>query len=239
MRELRTRRPPDGGPRRTARTPHSALRRPGGQAGFAFANSGKGEIEVAAIDVDQVLITHGNGYVFSDDGAASFTTAGLPCKYNGCDSDPSVTIGKSGTLYITDIGAPSDASADITNWTNSVYSASGIAQPFTFVGEAVNCPTADATPCFPDQPHIAADRWNAATGGGDRLYVITSYALNLVWNANLVCSSDSGVNWTSSPSFVDTNVFMPRVSVGRDGSVDADAVCEEGDLTPCRVTLVR
>jgi len=219
MRELRTRRPPDGGPRRTSRTPHSVLRRPGGHAGFAFANSGKGEIEVVAVDVDRVLIAHGNGYAISDDGAASFTTAGLPCKFNQCDSDPSVTIGKSGTLYLADIGAPADASTVITTWTNSVYSASGIAQPFTFVGDAVNCPTADAAPCFPDQEHIAADRWNAAKAGGDRLYVITSYSLNGFWNANLVCSSDSGVNWTSSPFFVDTNVIMPRVSVGRDGSV--------------------
>src|SRR5262249_8828282 len=71
--------------------------------------------------------------------------------------------------------------------------------------------------CFPDQEHIAADRFNSAPGGGDQVYSVWRNFAMVGQDPALVCSTDSGATWTA-PKHVGSG-FVPRINVGQDGSV--------------------
>src|SRR5204863_6813728 len=66
----------------------------------------------------------------------------------------------------------------------------------------------------PDQEHIAADRFNAGSGG-DQVYFVwrdpSGYGIS--------CSQDSGGTWSGVQFFGNGSADFPRVAVGQDGRV--------------------
>src|SRR6185369_6341224 len=129
----------------------------------------------------------------------------------------SVAFGRSGTFYAATIGAPS----------SRVFASTDNGATFPFRANAYTCPSTGPNQCgftfgppantpFPDQEHIAADRFNASAGGGDQVYVVWRNAGN---RYGLVCSNDSGQNWTATASAVLRTGDFPRITVGQDGRV--------------------
>jgi hypothetical protein len=164
------------------------------------------ELEVAVSPNGQnIVIGSNNRYHFSTDGGQNFNpSAGIT------GNDPSLGWGQSGgvngTFYAANIAAPSTAiSVSINNGQN-----------FAFRASAYTCgqpgdPACGAT--FPDQEHIAVDRFNVAAGG-DQVYSVWRH-LNGTWG--IVCSINSGNNWSTNGLF--TAGDFPRITVGQDGFV--------------------
>jgi hypothetical protein len=190
-----------------------------------FVANGFGEIEVAASADGQKVVVAARGLdAYSTNGGASFTLGGGHCIYDGkkggCDSDPSLAAGKSGTFYLSWIGVHEDG----TTWTNSV-SASADGNSWSFVADAV------ASANVPDQEHIAADPWHASANG-DQIYVVNRVP-------RITCSADSGKKWVDQVALEPGGDF-PRVGVGPDGA--AYVVYVNGGLVkldkfqPCNFT---
>lgn len=164
------------------------------------------EIEVAVANGgSNIVVGTNNGWNFSTD--AGQTWAGSA---GTISNDPSVAWGSSGgaqgTFYIANINSPS---TDIRASTNGGAN-------FAFRGNAYTCPTAGDPACgasFPDQEHIAADRFNV-TATGDQVYSAWRH-LNGSWG--IVCSNDGGATWSTNGVF--TAGDFPRVTVGQDGFV--------------------
>jgi hypothetical protein len=105
---------------------------------------------------------------------------------------------------------------------------------FTFQGFSASCPFLAAAPCFPDQPHLAADLFNTSPAGRDQVYAVSRLITpsGAVANCNQVqqnvgaetsviaCSNDNGVTW-SLPLVLPGGGDHPRVAVGADGKVYA------------------
>ncbi len=173
--------------------------------------SGLGELEVATNDNQHVVVAANSGYSYSANFGASYTFGGgTPCNQASCDGDPTLAVGKSGDIYYGWIGGPSSSALG-----DGVSRSINNGQTFTFQGLAATCP--GTTGCsLADQPHIAADSKNAATGGGDRIYnVWRDFATT--FSIRISCSKDSGVTWTSGVAIGAGD--LPRVSVGGDGFV--------------------
>lgn len=188
---------------------------PGGggeEAGVAIQiQNGNGEMEVATNDGQHVVVATNNGYSFSADSGASYTFGGgTPCNQTLCDGDPSLAVGNSGAFYYAWIGGP-----NLSSLGDGVSRSTDNGQTFTFRGLAATCP--GTTSCqVADQEHIAADRNNAAAGGGDRLYnVWRNFAP--IFSIRISCSSDGGATWTTGTAIGAGD--LPRVSVGGDGFV--------------------
>ncbi|HVT17231.1 MAG TPA: hypothetical protein VHQ90_13755 [Thermoanaerobaculia bacterium] len=175
-----------------------------------------GEIEVATSPDGKTVVVGARGtFAYSTDGGASFTPGGGVCIYgSNCDSDESLAVGKSGTFYYSWIGKRDDGI-----WTDSV-SSSPDGKSWTFLANAVAC----TSPCtFPDQQHIAADRWNAAVGG-DQVYMVFRLITAMSLVPAILCSADSGKTWSAAvpaPVPMGAGGDFPRVGVGRDGAVYA------------------
>ena len=202
--------------------------------------SGNGELEVTTSPdgVNVVVALQSRRWVSSNDGGATFPNSGRVGSGNG---DPSVAWGQSGKFYMAWIdnsgfctsgylgGNPTvpptaiygiDCTGMARSDDNGVTFSPGLVNP------AVICP--DRAPsgqppvpneCFPDQEHIAADRWNAGdTPTDDQVYNTWRNFSTGDQNAALVCSSDSGVTWTV-PFDVAPNEVFPRITVGSDGFV--------------------
>ena len=140
-------------------------------AGAAVAVSGGSEAEIAVSTNGQnIIIAQGFNYARSTNGGLSFTAGVGFAGTNG--GDGSVAFGRSGTFYAATIGAPSTL----------IFASTDNGATFPFRANAYTCPPSSGTnPCgftfgppantpFPDQEHIAADRWNASAGGGDQVY---------------------------------------------------------------------
>ena len=166
---------------------------------------GAGELEMAVSTNGQnIVIAQQFRFTTSNDGGRTFPINGnFPSSTGG---DPSLAFGRSGAFYE---GTINGSSTGFNFSTNN-------GQTFTFRANAYTCPVA-APQCggfpFPDQEHIAADRFNAATGGGDQVYS--------AWrqggaNWGLVCSTDGAQNWTAG---VFTAGDFPRITAGQDGFV--------------------
>lgn len=160
------------------------------------------ELEIAVSgDGRNIVIGSNSLYFFSTNGGQTFGTSNI-----SVSNDPSLAFGPSGNFYAANISTPStriDRSTD--NGAN-----------FSFRGNAFTCPAMGPFVCgaaFPDQEHIAADRFNAAPGG-DQLY---SAWRQLNGNVGIVCSADGGANWTATPDQQPGD--LPRVGVGQDGTV--------------------
>ena len=185
-----------------------------GQPGAAVqVQSGLGELEVATNDGQHVVVAANSGFSFSSNSGASYSFGGgTPCNQAACDGDPTLAVGNSGDIYYGWIGGPSSSALG-----DGVSRSTNNGQTFTFQGLAATCP--GTTACtVADQPHIAADRNNAAMGGGDRLYnVWRDFAP--AFSIRISCSKDSGATWTSGVAIGAGD--LPRVSVGGDGFVYA------------------
>ena len=134
-------------------------------AGTTEVQSGIGELEVViAKDGLHVVVAANSGYAYSINGGSSFThVAGTPCIYASCDGDPSLAIGQSGKVYYSWIGFPPVGTVD------SLSVSINNGKSFSFVSNAVVCPTATPTVCTtPDQEHIGADRNTASKLKQDR-----------------------------------------------------------------------
>jgi hypothetical protein len=194
------------------------------------AISGGSEISIAVSDDGQdVVVATNSGYVASDDAGETFTGLRFPTfpgTYFRVNGDPSVAVGLSGSFYYALIGFPTSdgmmpPSAAQNSTAISVSTDGG--QNFTFRANAVLC-QGGAVPgmpgpglCFADQEHIAADRFNAGGGGGDQVYSTWRNFDGMDQDPGLVCSQDSGFNWTA-PLDVGPGA-RPRIGVGQDGFV--------------------
>jgi hypothetical protein len=176
-----------------------------------LVQNGVGELEVASNDGQHVIVAANSGFSFSDNFGATWTLGGgTPCNQAVCDGDPSLAVGRSGAIYYSWIGGP-----DLNSLGDGVSRSTDNGHTFAFRGLAANCP--GTTTCtLADQEHIAADRNNAAGGGGDRVYnVWRDFAPT--FSIRISCSSDGGGTWTAGAAIGAGD--LPRVSVGGDGFV--------------------
>ena len=214
--------PPVGGP------PEFAPGAPGFTQRLFTQNNG--ELEIAASPTGQtIVLARQNNWRTSQDGGQTFPFAG---NINLGDGDPSLAYGQSGNFYLAGISInclPPDANGPNGYDCTGILRSTNNGQTFPFLSNAVACPRNNPNPppnlanrCFPDQEHIAADRFNAAPGGGDQVYSVWRNFDATDQDPAIVCSQDSGVNWTA-PVDVDSG-FIPRVGVGQDGRLsDAGA----------------
>ena len=191
-----------------------------------LVQSGLGELEISASpDANNVVIAANGGLSFSTDRGANFASGssgvfGL--------NDPSLGRAQSGNFYLGVIAFPNGSPSHLnqTGCANAV-SRSNNGANFVLQGYSALCPLTGAGLCFPDQPHIAADAVNAASGN-DQLYAVwrNFTTNNPVPNCAgirsgfvttlISCSQDNGVNW-NAPLTIDGD--FPRVAVGQDGAV--------------------
>jgi hypothetical protein len=163
------------------------------------------ETEVAVSTNGQtVVIGQQFRFATSNNGGQTFPfTGNFP---NSTGGDPSLAFAVSGAFYE---GTISNSSTGINISTDNGRTWTGRTSAFT-------CPTSGPNQCpagFPDQEHIAADRFNASAAGGDQLY---SAWRQLNGNWGIVCSNDGGQNWGAATF---TAGDFPRITVGQDGSV--------------------
>lgn len=194
------------------------------------------EIEIAVSNDGQNVVVGNNGRDFatSNDGGQTFTTTGLAPPQPGASAngDPSLTFGASGNFYFGFIGFPAagQCSTGIDVSTNN-------GQSFNFVANATICDNNQGTgsvgpSCFPDQEHIAADRFNPSTvnANQDQVYSVwrnfsgggcgprgSATAIAGPEIPTLVCSNDSAANWSASV-IVGTGAYS-RITVAPDGFV--------------------
>ena len=184
-------------------------------AGTALVQPGNGELEVViSSDGLHVVVAANSGYGYSDNGGTSFTHVGkTPCIYKSCDGDPSLAIGKSGRVYYSWIGFPTNAKTD------SLSVSKNNGHSFAFLSNAVVCPAATPNVCTtPDQEHIAADRNAYSKLKQDRVYLTwRNFASGVSTSPKIVCSADGGTTW-SAQTVVGTGDF-PRITVGGDSFV--------------------
>lgn len=186
------------------------------------------EIEVAvSTDAMHVVVaSNGRNYATSNDGGLTFPTTGTapPPTGGGANGDPSVAYGATGTFYFAYIGFPS-ATTCSTGFTTSTDNG----QSFNFVANSTICDEVNGPTCFPDQEHIAADRWNLSSSNEDQVYSTWrdfsgGGCNNMIAIAgpeipSIVCSSDSAQNWTPKAAVDASGRFIPRITVGSDGFV--------------------
>jgi hypothetical protein len=197
----------------------SALVAPGVTAQGAGAAldivSGSSEIEITSSPNGQdVVAAAQNNFRTSNDGGQSFGWSGnMPFGNYG---DPSLAYGQSGRFYYAGIHFLAGCTGNpLFGCGTAVSSSTNRGHTFGNVNDAVVCPSSGGSACFPDQEHIAADRWNAG-GSGDQVYSVwRNFTAGEI--PNIVCSQDNGVNWTA-PTAVDSG-YVPRVTVGQDGFV--------------------
>lgn len=202
--------------------------------------NGFGELEIATSPdgVNVVVALQSRRWVSSNDGGATFPNSGRVGAGNG---DPSVAWGQSGKFYMAWIDNSGNCGSGYLGGNptippSAIYGidCTGIARSddngVTFsaglVNPAVVCPSRAPSglpdvpnECFPDQEHIAADRWNAGdTASDDQVYSTWRDFDPTDQDAAIVCSSDSGVTWTAPLTTQPGDVF-PRLTVGSDGFV--------------------
>jgi hypothetical protein len=164
------------------------------------------ELEIAVSDdgMDIVIGANSSFFFSSDAGQNWGTSVGVGA------SDPSVAWGQSGgargTFY----------AANISGTTTGFWTSTTGGATFTGPVAAYTCGQAGDPACgaaFPDQEHIAADRFNV-TAGGDQVY---SAWRHLDGNWGIVCSTDGGTTWSTNGFFAPGD--LPKINVGQDGFV--------------------
>jgi len=182
-------------------------------------NTTDAELEIAVSDNgrDMVIGSNTNWYYSSDGGQ----TWQLPT--NGVNgNDPSLAWGQSGgpqgTFYGANIQIPAAGNGS-TILQRSTDGGDNWGAPLTVYtcqqNGDVNCATSIGGQNFPDQEHIAVDRWNV-TASGDQVYSAWRHRLSGGWG--LVCSTDSGTTWSTN-TYVSGGGDLPRITVGQDGFV--------------------
>jgi HYDIN/CFA65/VesB family protein len=173
------------------------------------------ELEVAVSTNGRNIVIGSNGvptnpgYSFSIDGGQTFNpSTGIS------GNDPSLAFGLSGTFYAANIILPTTTPP--APGATGIWASANNGAAFAFRANAFTCPMKGPNVCpvrFPDQEHIAADRFNAAPGG-DQVY---SAWRQLDGRYGIVCSANSGMSWGTAPDF--TRGDFPRITVGQDGFV--------------------
>lgn len=176
-----------------------------GLSQIVINNTVSSEAEIAVSTNGQnIVIGQQGSFATSNDGGQTFPfTGNFP---NTTGGDASLAFGRSGAFY----------EATISNSSTGFNVSTNNGQTFTFRANAFTCPASGANQCgasFPDQEHIAADRFNASAGGGDQVYSVWRH-LNGNWG--IVCSNDGGQNWGGATF---TAGDFPRIAVGQDGAV--------------------
>ncbi|MGH9960511.1 MAG: WD40/YVTN/BNR-like repeat-containing protein, partial [Pyrinomonadaceae bacterium] len=192
----------------TSEAPEVALAGSAGTSVRVTTDGGRdSEIEVAvSADGQDIVIGTNNRWHFSTDAGQTWNPANLGRNGN----DPSVAWGTSGaangTFYAANIATPS----------TEIRVSTDAGANFAFRANAYTCGQGGDPACgaaFPDQEHIATDRFNVAAGG-DQVYSAWRH-LDGTWG--IVCSADSGNTWSTNGFF--TSGDFPRVTVGQDGFV--------------------
>jgi hypothetical protein len=192
-------------------------------AGLPQGVSGGSEAEIAVSTNGQnIIIGQAFNWTRSTDGGLNWANG---AGFTGTQGDGSVTFGRSGAFYAATIGLNAASTAGTTR----IYATTDNGATFPFRANAYTCPAmTDPFPCryalsapgsqpYPDQEHIAADRFNASAGGGDRVYSVWRNGPTATINRyGIVCSNDGGTTW--GPRTI-RNGDLPRVTVGQDGRV--------------------
>ena len=193
------------------------------QPGASRVQIGNGELEIAVSnDGQHVVVSANSGFSFSDNGGQTFTRGGAtPCIFRGCDGDPSLAVGRSGSFYYSWIGFPTDEPGGNppNGATDSLSVSTDNGHTFAFRSNAVLCPATTPGVCtIPDQEHIAADRANFSGTSQDRVYLVWRNFANVSLTPRIVCSSNGGTTW-SGQTIIDPSGDFPRLTVGGNGSV--------------------
>jgi len=197
---------------------------PAGSAGpgSSHVQKGTGELEVVIAENGvNVVVAAGGGYAYSDDAGETFTHGGkTPCTFTKCDGDPSLAIGKSGAVYYSWIGFPTNepGGTPANGKVDSLSISKDNGHNFKFLSNAVVCPATTPAKCtLPDQEHIAADRKTLSKLGDDRVYLVWRNFSSVGNTPRITCSLDGGKTW-SVRAHVGAGDF-PRITVGSDGFV--------------------
>ena len=188
----------------------------------ARAVPGGSEIEVAASSNGRFVVVGTNGgWANSQDAGRTWSpTTGVNCPagFTSCNGDPSVAVGLSGAFYAAIIGWPTGVNRQDPAGTasNVVLRSTNNGQSFTFVNNSVVCNNSGPGSCFPDQEHITADRVIPGSGG-DQIYSTWRNFDATDQDPALVCSQDSGANWSAVVNV--GSGFVPRIGIGGDGFV--------------------
>ena len=178
---------------------------------------GNGELEIAVSNNGQnIVIARQSTWVTSNDGGQTFPFSGSLAVNDG---DSSLAFGQSGNFYHAALACfNGTCAAPCPANSTCVEVAASTTNGRTF-GALVNgavCPNSGGGSCSLDQEHIASDRFNAAAGGNDRVYMAFR-DLSGSGTANITCSPDSGATWAPRLPLEGGSDF-PRVAVGQDGS---------------------
>jgi hypothetical protein len=172
------------------------------------------ELEIAVSNNGQDLVIGSNNtWYYSSDGGQTWS----PTTTNS--NDPSVAWGQSGgpqgTFYGANISlGTSSTSIEISTDGGATWNFATPAYTCMQNGDP-DCTTAINGVSFPDQEHIAVDRWNV-TAGGDQVYSAAHIGFPNYWG--IVCSADSATTWSAN-SYLSPGGSFPRITVGADGFV--------------------
>lgn len=185
-------------------------------AGASFLNLGLTDEPEIAVSTDgkNIVVAAQCGYSNSQDGGQTFPTRSSMPRCTGGDS--SVAFGKSGNFYEATISSTSACPSSNPGCNNAtaINGSTNNGQTFAFLTDSYVCGTCGFGG-VPDQEHIAADRFTSSGTKQDRIYS----AWREGFGYGLVCSSDSGANW-SAPTFVNAgSTDFPRITVGQDSTV--------------------
>lgn len=190
------------------------------------------EIEVSASTSgrDIIVATNSRSYSVSNDGGVTFVQRNVVPAYPA-NGDPSLAVGQSGAFYFGFIAFPNNgggAGNNIQACTTGITASTDNGTTFTHRGHATICPFSGGGVCFPDQEHIAADRFNTSGTSQDQVYSAWRNFTPGGGNPNCTgigsgsvqsqirCSTDGGQNWGNTRNL--TGDF-PRPTVGADGFV--------------------
>jgi hypothetical protein len=184
---------------------------------------GPGELEIAVSDDGaRILVAANAGLAISRDGGQTFSNAPVVDCPGRCAGDPSVGIGSSGKFYYSwmPFGShdPTPPGGNPPISKVSVAASTGDAQSLQYRSDAATCPSGVC-----DQPHLAADRFHAASSGADRIYVVwrnfKDKSQTLPPIPTMTCSADGASSWLAARQIYDGSGDFPRLSVAPDGTV--------------------
>jgi hypothetical protein len=161
-----------------------------------------------------IVVAQQSHFATSNDGGTTFPYKGKFASSDGGDS--SLAYGKSGNFYEGTISKSTSSTALNVSTNNG--------QTFPFQTNAFTCPATGPNQCafnsgspnnipFPDQEHIAADRYNSSSSGEDQVYFVWRLGNHEV---GIACSTTSGTTFGNPTPFAGD---FPRITVAPDGFV--------------------
>ena len=194
---------------------------PGNATDLGVVNTTIGSESEVAVSTNgtNIVVAQQCTHATSNNGGFSFFFGGFaPGNCTGGDS--SIAFAKSGNFYWDTIGS-NNATCPVAsqNCNNTQQIAVSTNNGVTF-GNSVNVIDCLVTSgCgfgnIPDQGHIAADRFNAGSGGGDQVYLVFRKGFGY----GISCSQDSGVTWSAVSFHTGGSIDFPRITVSQNGTV--------------------